>query len=380
MIFSNTADLVVRILRSYIKNEKLNIDLNEEQIKDLFLVMKAHDLTHIPGLVLKGANTEPKYEMFRRAQFFTAIRFEEQEYQRNKITELFEENKIRHIHLKGSVIAKVYREPWHRPSRDIDILLPDKDIERAVSVLSDKLGYTLQESMTNHDVSLFLNDAFHVELHYDLRKDGIDLNDAVDSMTPVNGKNYEYIISPEIIMLYHYAHMAAHFRNGGIGLKSMLDLYLLEQNLKYDKDILNELLIKGNLKKFSESTLHLAKVWFDDEESDEITEYLGKYIIDSSAYGSMKHVVSVRMNDTNKLRYALKRIFLPYENLKYVYPILQKHKFLIPVYQVKRWFTLITPKRIGKVKNEVKTFLEMEKDTPNEVLDMLKELELLDTD
>ncbi|MBO4896837.1 MAG: nucleotidyltransferase family protein [Clostridia bacterium] len=381
-----TANTAISILCSYIKNEQLNIDLNEEQIKDLFLVMKAHDLTHLPGLTIIDANNKPKYEMFQRAQFMAAMRYEQQQYQRMKISELFENNGIKYVHLKGSVIAQLYRESWHRTSCDIDILLNKSDIDKAVKLLSDELGYKLRQNMTDHDISLFLGDNIHVELHYDLCESCIDLNDAMKSAEPASGKKYEYVFTPEIIMLYHYAHMATHFKKGGIGLKSVLDLYLLEHNVKYDKEILNNLLTKGGIKKFADAMLHITKVWFEDGKPDELTDILKSFIFDSGAYGSLKHTVTMYMHESleknagsGNFKYAINRIFLPYKDLKYIYPILLKHKSLIPVYQIKRWITLLSPKRFGKVKKEIKTVAGMNADTSCKIIDMLKELELLDS-
>lgn len=384
MSINNTAETVLGILRSYIKNEKLNLDLNEEQIKNLFLVMKAHNMLHLPGLVIENANSSPKYEMFQRAQFLAALMFEQQQYERNRISETLENNQIKFVHLKGPVIAKYYHEPWHRSSCDIDILLNNEDIQKSAALLTERLGYTLRSNMTNHDVSLFLDQNIHVELHYDLSNTEITLSDAWNSATPAQGKSYEYVFTPEIIMLYHYAHMAKHFKNCGCGIKAVLDLYFLEHNLEYDKEILDNLLIKGGIKTFAESILYLTEVWFSGAESNEITDVLTEFIINSGAYGSIKHLVPILIQKSNagrenisQRKYVLSRIFLPYENLKYIYPVLQKHKFLIPLYQVKRWLSFLSPKRFARVRNEVRTYVKMDKEKSQKVVDMLKELELL---
>ncbi len=41
------------------------------------------------------------------------------------------------------------------------------------------------------------------------------------------------------------------------------------------------------------------------------------------------------------MRYALSRIFIPYDVIKFHYPILQKHRWLIPFMEVRRWGKLI---------------------------------------
>ena len=43
----------------------------------------------------------------------------------------------------------------------------------------------------------------------------------------------------------------------------------------------------------------------------------------------------------NALKYALSKIVIPYDELKFHYPILQKHRWLTPIMQIRRWFKLI---------------------------------------
>ena len=379
----NTA-IVLQILHSYANKENLNIELTEEQIKDLFLVMKSHDLVHIPGIVISNSFENPKYEVFKRAQLMAALRYEQQNYERIRITELFEKNGIKHIHLKGSVIAQYYYEPWHRTSCDIDVLIPHDNLNKASKLLTEQLGYVQKSNMTNHDISLFRGTNIHVELHYDLCKTGISLSDAWDNASAVSGMKYSYSFTPEILMLYQYAHMANHFKTGGCGLKSVLDLFFLKANLKYDKKLLDDLLIKGGIKKFADEMLRITNVWFSDAPSSETTDLLTNYIMISGAYGNIKHTIAVYLHDSkgnseraDRFKYIFSRLFLSYDHLKYIYPVLLKHQSLTPIYQVKRWISFMSPKRFRRVRNEIETYFKMDKEDPKRIIDMLHELELL---
>jgi hypothetical protein len=44
---------------------------------------------------------------------------------------------------------------------------------------------------------------------------------------------------------------------------------------------------------------------------------------------------------------------LPYDALKFNYPILQKHKWLMPVMQVRRWFNLLLRGRLRRSMHEL---------------------------
>ena len=48
-----------------------------------------------------------------------------------------------------------------------------------------------------------------------------------------------------------------------------------------------------------------------------------------------------RARHGSKLKYMLSRIFLPYDSLKKIYPILNKRRILTPIYEVFRWFTFV---------------------------------------
>ena len=49
----------------------------------------------------------------------------------------------------------------------------------------------------------------------------------------------------------------------------------------------------------------------------------------------------------------LARIFLPYDVIKFHYPILQKYRFLTPVMQVRRWCKLVFCGHLGRVVTEI---------------------------
>ena len=65
---------------------------------------------------------------------------------------------------------------------------------------------------------------------------------------------------------------------------------------------------------------------------------------------------------------------MPYERLKNVYPILQKHKWLTPVMQLRRWYDMIATGRMKRTVGEIKSL----KSTPGntEIEELLEQLEL----
>ncbi len=54
------------------------------------------------------------------------------------------------------------------------------------------------------------------------------------------------------------------------------------------------------------------------------------------------------------MRYALSKIFLPYDDKKLHYPILNKHRWLTPVIEVYRWCRIILRGHTGRAFNKLR--------------------------
>ncbi|MBO5784404.1 MAG: hypothetical protein J6R33_05500, partial [Clostridia bacterium] len=52
-----------------------------------------------------------------------------------------------------------------------------------------------------------------------------------------------------------------------------------------------------------------------------------------------------------RFNYALSKIYIPYDVIKFQYPIVQKHRWLVPFMQVRRWCKLIF---CGHIKRSVR--------------------------
>ena len=87
-----------------------------------------------------------KYELKYSAGFVANL-----EYELEHIKSVFEKNKIEYILLKGSVLRNYYPEPWMRTSCDIDILVHDEQLDKAVKVLT-QTGYRVEGNKHYHDL------------------------------------------------------------------------------------------------------------------------------------------------------------------------------------------------------------------------------------
>ena len=95
------------------------------------------------------------------------------------------------------------------------------------------------------------------------------------------------------------------------------------------------------------------------------------YLLKGGVYGTTANRVSVQqIRKGGKIRYAFSRIWLPYDVLKFHYPSLERKRWLLPVFEVRRWFKLIF---CGGFKRGVSE-LKLNSSTTSEVQTKTKEM------
>ena len=104
----------------------------------------------------------------------------------------------------------------------------------------------------------------------------------------------------------------------------------------------DRLLAEGGLSAFAQQAEFLSEVWFGGAAPTAVTNQMTSYILRGGLYGSMENRITVQQQKQGgKLRYAASRIFLPYDTLKHHYPVLEQHRWLTPLMEVRRWGKLV---------------------------------------
>lgn len=325
-------------------------ELTPETLARLYALAKAHDAEHLVASALTKLGvlgTDELSQRIAKQQMIAIFRCERLCYELSELCRTLEEAGIPFMPLKGSVIRPLYPEAWMRTSCDIDVLVHKSDLEAACAALVEGLGYK-REGMGSHDVSLYSESGVHIELHYELVEEGVAnsarliLENVWSYAQLKEGASAQHEMSAEMLYFYHVAHMAKHFQHGGCGIKPFIDTYVLDANISCDAEKLSELLESGGLRVFDTRARELCDVWMRGEEHTPLTLEMESFVLSGGVYGTMSNRVSVEQTRRGgKLKYALSRIFLKYDSIKYAYPILQKHKWLLPVMEVRRWGRLI---------------------------------------
>jgi len=329
---------------------------NDDYVR-LYKLSKQHDIAHIVGdaLINNGIALDTEIKQKFEKQILSAVyRCENQSAELIRVCKAFDSAEIPYLPLKGSVIRSMYPTPWLRTSTDIDILVRSSDISRASAILTSELGLT-KNADGDHDIHFTSPSGVALELHFRMIEcDVIDratevLSDVWSYATNSGGSRYD--LSNEMLCYYHIAHMAKHFVNGGCGIRPFIDLYYLD-SLPVDKAKLDSLYTSGGLGNFAVAAVRLKNAWLCGGGYDELTTQMERYLLLGGAFGTRDNYVAASQSKRGgKLGYLLSRIWRPYEVLKDKYPALNGKKALLPYYEVKRWFELLSIK--GKAKQSI---------------------------
>ena len=343
--------------------------LTTEDYAQLYKFSRKHDAIHLVAysLINLGLMPEDKelFQKFQQGLLFAAYRVEQIQLAQKGAMEILNDNGINFILLKGSVIRDYYPEAWMRTSYDVDVLVKKEDFDKAVEAF-DNNGYTVSKKSA-YDILIIAPNDVHIELHFDFHSYNPKLKEAVPVLNiweqAQHKENQEYVLSDEMFYYFHIAHMAKHCTIGGCGIKPFVDMLVLYQCKCIPEE--NKYIKESGLETFDNHARHILKVWFFGEKHTPITQQIEEYVFLGGAYGSLKNKVAVKqLRVGGRKSYILSRLFMDYDVLKGVFPILKKHKWLTPVFQVVRWFKVISK---GRMAWSVKELMLSGKSTQNDM-------------
>lgn len=291
---------------------------------------------------------------------------EKQRFELKKVCSTFEENGIDYMLLKGAVLQQYFPAIEMRTMGDVDILIRMEQYEQ-IKPLMMQLGFEFAYE-SDHEL-VWKNKNLFLELHKRLipsynRDYAAYYGDGWRLATVSQGHSFS--MSDEDQLVYLFTHFAKHYRDGGIGIRHLVDLYVYttaKQNL--DQDYLKAELKKLRLLEFYNNVCDTLAVWFDDAQGNEKTDLITNVIFGSGVFGSEEDRIaagglremgegkSAQKMRSKRVRNAL---FLPYEHMCKHYPILEKWKILLPIMWIVRAFNVVLFKReqLKKEQNNLK--------------------------
>ena len=267
-------------------------------------------------------------------------------------SEAFRQSGIQYLPLKGAVLQSLYPEPWMRTSSDLDILVHEEDLARAISCLEEHTELRL-DKRNYHDVTM-LGKQICLELHFSVKENMEQLDKLLSRVWEFSKPTEDgccCVLTPEFQVFHVLAHMSYHMVHGGLGIRPFLDLWLLREKTDYDETALRDMCSVCGILQFYEVACELLNVWMNGANHSETTRVLQQFCLSGSVFGSSAS--GARQREHQGISYVLHRWFVSRNVLEEMYPKLKSRPYLLPVYQVKRWLRLLDPRKRKKAAAEV---------------------------
>lgn len=381
-----------KALFALVRNSLLNAPLPDDfsvsagEWAEIFQLASDHDITQLLFDAVSRnhllAESSVGYQKGKEQYKLAMMRIIKIEEMQARIMRVLEEGGIDFVLLKGSVLRPLYPQAWMRTSCDIDLLVHAADMKSAGELMADKLAFTHSETVTMHDVSFYEDGGVHLELHYQLehsdqQQDAI-LSSVWKHVQRLPDLKHGYRLAPEFFAYYHLAHMKKHLiRNGGCGIRTFLDWWIIEHRLSYDRAQLAQWLSQGGMARFVEAVSHLSRYWLEGGTISTLEEELSQYVLRGGCYGTKESqsVIQFARADS-KAALIFQRIFLPYRYLCLLYPWLSGRKWLYPVATIRRWLGIFDPRKRKSLSTEIKAGIQSAGGEQERVNTLMKKLDL----
>ena len=346
---------ILKLVKSALTQEKCILP-DRFVLSDTFEIIKSH---HLTSLVYNGAlicgYDDKSAEMTKLMSWYIKrlMQSENQMYEVSYILDAFEKEGIDCMPLKGTLLKELYPKADMREMSDSDILIKPVQYDRIKSVM-ENAGFAF-EGESNHEY-IFKKGTVSIEFHKMLvpsyNKDLYTYYENVWALShKKDGKEHIYEMSDEDNYIYNFAHMAKHYRDGGVGVKHFTDLWLVRQkggNL--DETYIIKEFKKMGLDSFYKNILDVIGVWFDGKKGNELVDYITENVFSGGAYGSWEkaqiamQTLSGENSPSSKNGYFSRlwaKLFPDYKSMCYSYPVLEKYPILLPVMWVRRAFSFV---------------------------------------
>ena len=334
---------IITLLKSAVTEQSLPLP-EDFDLEAAYPVLKRH---HMSTLVYDGAvrcgidRSLPVMQKLFGEYCRAMLISERQMAEVNRVFAAFDEAEIDYMPLKGCVMKARYPKPELRTMGDADILIRMEQYDRIVPIM-EELGFAAEKE-SDHEL-VWLNRNLFLELHKRLipsyNKDFYAYFGDGWRFAKLREGN-RYGMTAEDGMVYLFTHYAKHFRDGGIGCRHVLDLWVYMRSVGTMEDgVIRRELERFGMLKFYELTQQLIDVWFCDAPNTPMSDFLTDVIFSSGSFGmNDNRVVSRAVRDkrhsilgfNSRLMYLWQTAFPDVMTLRGKYTILQKAPWMLPI-------------------------------------------------
>lgn len=311
--------------------------ISHMNLDTLFEVCEKHILTACVAYALEMAGiqnhqfTQAKEKSIRKNILLDA--------ERTKILKRLEQEKIWYMPLKGAILKDWYPKLGMRQMSDNDILC-DENCQKEIRTIMTELGFTCEHFGIGCDNAYFKEPVSNFEMHHSLFMVSQVGNlyqyyaDVKKRLIKDENNQYGYHFSTEDFYLYLLAHEYKHYSAGGIGVRSLLDIYIFMKKFGdvLDWDYLNAELQKLEMTDYELQSRQLGMKLFSGKKLTDTEKEVLDYYIFSGVYGNLENRVEneiQRFGDGSEAKYLVKKFFPSRAYLEKSVPW-SKHTVLVP--------------------------------------------------
>ena len=356
---NKTQQSVVYFLKNIIDGKKVSLDknthINWEALMD---EIRAHN---IEGLIYSCINNDSfnnidneLLDNWKRNTFMSIAYQLKHINEVSSVLDLFNNNNIPVIVLKGLVIRDLYPRPELRTMCDADILVHKEDLDKVRELLLS-IGYTETKSACIH--LNFFKGSSHIEVHWVVTKEDYfeeipTLEESIwKNAIEVNvGNSKALSMGNEDLAMHLCLHMAAHLMDRGFGIRQVVDLVLLvkEKNNEINWDLFLDKVRLCGIETFVKAIFAVSNELFDLEIPKQLESSIDKKIIkkliddifsngvhgrrDKAAIFAKELAYDMTDEGSNSFinRY-IRFLFPSVDNMSAKYNYAKKHRILIPI-------------------------------------------------
>lgn len=355
----------IDILSSHLNNSQAPV-MDGVDWNMIYELSNLHNVTGMVALQIKKMPQQFRPDKEILSKFNQALGYTIQNYELkisgyNVLVKTLSDNEIPHLVLKGAAIRDLFPVKEVRTSGDTDIVTLDLD---ACTDLLVEQGFCVnQKDMVQHELT-YNEQIYEVKNYIDhvMNKSECVFSSLFDKNECYTENGYTYFLKPEYHMAYIIAHLFAHIKSNGAGVRQLMDIDVLFRSCEIDLD--KVLLICKEIKCFNAANCLIAltkeffntPIKFDYKIDSETYILLTDTILNGGVFGygngdkgTQRLVNTMKRTNSNSLLSSIKALLSVFvvdkEKLYNVYKYSAKCHLLLPVAYFHRLFKAVFIRR-----------------------------------
>ena len=365
MTFRNENEYLIHLLYCAIHNTVPQDVPENISLEKVFFIGRVHEVANIAYLAIKKTDNlipDDILTAWRECYYNAVKRDNAQNKIRTEALNALHSHGIYTLEAQGTVVKRYYPQSHLRMMSDIDIIVPKEKIGELEPIMQS-VGYETESTYNGTEIHATKNNLL-IELHNEFFYDEAnrDVYEAINhpfSLATLHD-DYTATVNDTVFYLFHLLHTIKHCECMGCGIRRIIDLYYLENELKdkVDYDYINGVLKENGFYEIKEKLLSVMNYWFNGIKPHIDISSLEKDIFEAGTHGTeelfFKHqFVNNRSSGKHfvKFRFFLAFIFPPKEDIYGAYPFCKEHNYPIALCWIHRWiFSVFNKKKYKSVK------------------------------